>query len=237
MTTKHNSKKSLQTTDKHVQRLQALLRDTEDAQDRERQRLAREMHDSLCQLLTAFQMDFFWLQQKLPADRTDLQEKAQTMSGRLDAIQQSTRNLLRQVRPPALDDLGLLPAIEALVQRIQEQGLLSVSLNLQQNIPELPSKDARSLYRLVEDAVHIFSAISGKKMVKISLKSVRQTLILSFVEDRKGMSARSAEEMHHARLFSMQERARGLHGSLVFDVSKAGGIEIQVRIPVKGNQG
>ncbi len=101
--------------------LQELGAAAHQAREQEKSRIARELHDELAQSLTALQMDVAWCKEKIPPGENGFAKKLERMEALLNTTVAATRRIAADLRPLMLDDLGLLPAVEWLVENFTQR--------------------------------------------------------------------------------------------------------------------
>jgi len=197
------------------------------AQEEERKRISRELHDDLGQILTAIHLD---LQRVLKSQgRTkrntllkEVLQKSSEARGRL-------REILSLLRPGILDDLGIREAIEQYVSEFISRTGISVDLLLSCSSKEIPSEAATALYRILQEALNNVSRHAGASMVAISLSAKENRILLSIRDNGAGFDRSSLEKS--LGITGMKERALLLGGDFQLDSSPGKGTEIRVVLP------
>jgi len=197
------------------------------AQEEERKRISRELHDDLGQILTAIHLD---LQRVLKSQgRTkrntllkEVLQKSSEARGRLLEI-------LSLLRPGILDDLGIREAIEQYVSEFISRTGISVDLLLSCSSKEIPSEAATALYRILQEALNNVSRHAGASMVAISLSAKENRILLSIRDNGAGFDRSSLEKS--LGITGMKERALLLGGDFQLDSSPGKGTEIRVVLP------
>ena len=201
------------------------------AQEAERLRVARELHDEIGQTLTAVT-----IQAERAADGDPALASA-ALRGVADAVRDSldeVRRIARELRPEALDDLGLVNALIALCTRIDAQDGPVVRRELQGKLPELSPDVELVIYRIAQESMTNALRHSGARSVTVSLKADAETLTLRVVDDGKGMPVHQASGT--AGIAGMRERALLIGGRLSIESRPDHGTEVRLSIPV-GEEG
>jgi two-component system sensor histidine kinase UhpB len=197
------------------------------AQEGERLRVARELHDEIGQTLTAVT-----IQAERAADG-DPGLASQALRRVADAVRESldeVRRIARELRPEALDDLGLANALIALCSRIDAQGGgPRVRRELQGELPPLPSDVELVVYRIAQESLTNAVRHSDARTVTVSLKSDAEALTLSVADDGKGMPDRLPGGT--AGIAGMRERALLVGGRLSIQSRPQRGTEVRLTIP------
>jgi signal transduction histidine kinase len=187
------------------------------AQEEERRKIARELHDEAGQILTAVKIDL---------DLAGRKESAELV-GR--AIAQ-TRNLSNLLRPEVLD-LGLAPAIRSLTDDFSRRTQVSTSLSLPEPLPAIPPERQVALYRIAQEALTNVSRHADAKRVRVAIDAGNDTIALTIEDDGRGPSG---ELRPHLGLIGMRERVAALGGTLAVGPGDGGGFRIEARIPRDG---
>jgi two-component system, NarL family, sensor histidine kinase UhpB len=197
------------------------------AQEGERLRVARELHDEIGQTLTAVT-----IQAERAADG-DPALASQALRGVADAVRESldeVRRIARELRPEALDDLGLVNALIALCTRVGAQDGPRVRRELQADLPALPPDVELVVYRIAQEGLTNAWRHSGADSVTVSLTADAETVTLRVDDDGKGMPT----QLPHgtAGIAGMRERALLVGGRLSIRSRPEQGTELRLTIPV-----
>lgn len=197
------------------------------AQEEERKKLTRELHDHVGQMLTALRMEIG------RADRSrGGSEAGQALAEAkrlLDTILRSVRDLVMGLRPSMLDDFGLQPALEWHVRDFRRRFNIPVQLTLKGDLNELPDQHRTCVYRIVQEALTNCARHAQARHVEISVGYERNTLDLTVSDDGVGLDPSRARGMG---LLGIEERVRELHGSFNVRDRKQDGTELHVMLPV-----
>jgi two-component system sensor histidine kinase UhpB len=197
------------------------------AQEAERLRVARELHDEIGQSLTAVT-----IQAERAADG-DPELAAEALRRVADAVRDSldeVRRIARELRPEALDDLGLINALIALCTRIGAQGSLRVRRELQGKLPPLSPDVELVVYRIAQEGLTNALRHADARSATVSLRADAETLTLSVADDGRGMPAQLPGGT--AGVAGMRERALLVGGRLSIKPRPDQGTEVRLTIPV-----
>jgi two-component system, NarL family, sensor histidine kinase UhpB len=193
------------------------------AQEDERARVARELHDEVGQSLTALLLQLERLGQTVPvASRPAVDEARETVRGTLDEV----RDVARRLRPEALDDLGLPNALAALTQRVAEQGIAvrrTVDLG---DGPPLPPETELVVYRVAQEALTNALRHADAGSAELSLTRTGGLLVLVVRDDGRGIG--DAEP--GAGIQGMRERALLVDGACELRDRPGGGTEVRLEV-------
>jgi two-component system, NarL family, sensor histidine kinase UhpB len=197
------------------------------AQEGERLRVAQELHDEIGQTLTAVT-----IRAERAADG-DPALASQALRSVADEVRESldeVRRIARELRPEALDDLGLVNALIALCTRVGAQNGPSVTRDLQGDLPPLPPDVELVVYRIAQEGLTNAWRHSGADSVTVSLKADAETVTLSVTDDGEGMPPELPRGT--AGIAGMRERALLVGGRLSIESRPGQGTEVRLTIPV-----
>jgi two-component system, NarL family, sensor histidine kinase UhpB len=197
------------------------------AQESERLRVARELHDEIGQSLTAVT-----IQAERAAD-SDPELASAALRGVAEAVRESldeVRRIARELRPEALDDLGLVNALIALCTRIGAQDELNVRRELQGRLPPLSPDVELVIYRIAQEALTNALRHSGARSATLTLVADAELLTLRVVDAGKGMP--DPLPSGTAGISGMRERALLVGGRLSIDSVPGQGTEVRLSVPV-----
>jgi signal transduction histidine kinase len=212
-------------------RLRLLASQIIDAQDAERARIARELHDSTAQTLAALVFQLSALQRAsadpAAAERLDLVHTMAT------GVLEEVRTLSHTVHPRVLDDLGLVAALEYLARQAREDGTLEVGVASDVRAGEIPRPVAAVLYRVAQEALANVRRHSGASSVRISLTATPAAVTLEIVDDGVGFDVADAEARRPGMgLFSMRERVGLVDGAMAIDSAIGRGTRVTATVPL-----
>ena len=198
------------------------------AQERERRRLARELHDELGQTLTGVVLQLDGLARTVPPELhgavTDVQEAAR-------ASAEDVRDIARGLRPQALDEFGLRSALITLATGFAEHSGLTVRHELAPQLPSLAPEQDLAIYRVAQEGLTNVARHAEASGVLIALASENGHVVLRVRDDGRGIDESAA---HNAGgLGGMRERAMLIGGRLAVERLRPYGTEIRLELPVK----
>jgi signal transduction histidine kinase len=206
------------------------------AQEQERSRVSRELHDELGQLLTALRLEMGWLEKKISASQVD---ESGVFKNAIVLVEQATEELRRMckgLRPPLLDDLGLEPAVNLLVEDIRGWADMEVELDCSLDEQRVfISKDvALCTYRIMQESITNVSRHSGAKKMSIRLQAKPDELSLTVSDDGVGFDIDRIGALQGCGLEGMRERANLVGGTIEISSVAGKGTRIRLRVPLKG---
>lgn len=197
------------------------------AQEEERRRVARDLHDEVNQALTAILLRLEALSQDSPPERAaEVTELKRLASQAMDEL----LNLARQLRPTALDDHGLLPAIEAQLRNFGERTGIEARLDSSGDTDGLDEEKQTVVYRVAQEALNNASRHANAQHVEVSLAVAGHGAELRVRDDGVGFDPVSRNG-NRLGLEGMAERARLVGGELDVRSSPGSGTELTLRVP------
>ena len=190
----------------------------------ERKRVARELHDEVGQVLTAIALRAERASQDVTSERGALTEIADSLMRSLEDVQR----IGRELRPEALDDLGLVNALIALCSRIDREAGLRVRRDLEWNLPRLSAEEELVIYRIAQEALTNALRHAGASEVSVTLKHVDGYVTLTVRDDGCGLPERRTE----SGLTGMRERAMLIDAELDIHSTRTTGTQITLAVPV-----
>lgn len=213
-----------------------LVRGLISAQEDERRRIARDLHDDTSQSLSALIMGLDALRLALEAGEQKADGHVRNLRSVAETILENTRRLISDLRPSLLDDLGLLPAIAWYAE--QRLGPLGVEVEFQCNSNEvrLPPAIELTLFRIAQEAITNTARHSGATSVKIGLDLLEADAILSVSDNGQGfrLSSRSNQTIGEkgVGLLGVQERVSTLGGEVQINTAPGYGTVLSARVPI-----
>jgi PAS domain S-box-containing protein len=222
----------LQRTDAHRRELLSRL---VDAQEEERRRLAGEIHDDSVQIMTAVGVRLETLRRKL-----DDGPHSEAVEGLQRTVEESIgrlRHLLFELRPPALDREGLIPALRMLVERIEPEP--GQAFRVESELGAEPTPEARLvLYRIAQEALTNARKHAGPGEVALSLGERDRGVVLRVRDDGHGFDPSASTMMPgHIGLSSMRERVEMAGGWLRVDSAPGRGTTVEAWVPLEERGG
>lgn len=212
------------------EQLRALSAHLERVREEERTRIAREIHDELGQALTGLKMDLSWFAARLP-DQPALHEKSAAMVKLIDSTVNAVRRLSTELRPPILDSLGLIPAIEWLAQEFEKRTGVTCEFITAEDDLTVDEERTTALFRISQEALTNVVRYAQATSVRIILESDERQISLRVSDNGRGITDADAKGTKSFGLLGMRERARLLGGTFEIAGAPGGGTTLTVRIP------
>ena len=212
--------------------LQELAAAADVAREQEKNRIARELHDELGQALTMLQMDVAWCRAKLPADADAYAQRLDRMSALLGSTIAATRRIASDLRPLLLDDLGLLPAIEWLVENFTQRTGVPCELAVSNPGMQLPGAHSTAVFRIVQEALTNIAKHAEARRVEVAIEQRPTEIMVSIHDDGRGFSAQAPRKAGSFGLVGLRERAYLVGGEATVTSVPGKGTSIDVRLPL-----
>jgi PAS domain S-box-containing protein len=199
------------------------------AQEEERSRIARELHDDLNQRMALLSIE---LEQIGQGTNGNLRRRVETLQNQVQEISADIHRLSYRLHPSKLDHLGLSAAIKSLCEQLNAAGTLRVYLH-QQSVPAtLPKDMTLCFFRIAQEALRNAVKHSRASHVRVILKKTDTTLVLSVSDDGCGFVAGSSTPDEGLGFISMRERSRIAGGRLEIHSSPGQGTRIELTVPL-----
>src|SRR4051794_15583392 len=204
------------------------------AQEDERRRIAREMHDDWTQRLAVLAIDAAKLETQLdPSSNAHCQ--LQQMRGEMVSLSEDVHALSRQLHPSILDDLGLVDALRSECASVARRERVAVAFRSDDVTSCLAKDVALCVYRVAQEALRNVVKHAGTEEARVSLVGSGRDLILTVQDRGAGFDAAEVRSREGLGLSSMGERVRLVRGELAVDSGPGRGTTVTVRVPVDGD--
>ncbi len=201
------------------------------AQESERRRLAREMHDDLTQRLAVLAIDIGQMERKFQDLEDPVLEALRSIRERLVNLSGDVHAISRQLHPSILEDLGLVDAIKSECRTFTRREGIAVDYQAE-DIPLRITQDvAISIYRIVQEGLRNVAKHADTKQLQISLTGKDDSIHLTIKDQGAGFDLKEAEKKQRLGLVSMQERVRLIQGNISIESQPGKGTVINVRAP------
>lgn len=211
------------------------------AQDEERRRIARELHDSTAQLLAAVLMNLGSLEDAVSQRDGKAAKLVRETVDLVERCTQEARVLSYRLHPPLLDQMGLEPALRSYVTGFARRSGIEVTLDIAPGETRLPEEIELALFRVVQEGLGNLHRHSGSRTARISLRREDETVLLEVADQGLGMPAKTLEAIRKGSvtqgvgLAAMQERLREIGAHLAVESSPAG-TRLRATVPLAPTQ-
>jgi len=209
-----------------------------EAQERERQRLSRQMHDGPAQSLTNLVLQAEICERLFERDPDRARRELAELKESVVSTFKKVKAFIFSLRPMMLDDLGLVPTLKRYVDGLKDSGFSGVTLNVTGKERRVASYKEVTTFRVIQELHHIASEYGDASNVKISLDIDDDDVRVSVEDDGKGFdlgSALNSAEAKRLGLPTLRERVQMLGGEITFDSTPGQGMRVTFGLPVADN--
>lgn len=203
------------------------------AQEAERQRLSRQMHDGPAQALSNFILQTEIAMRLLDVDPAQAKDELGNLKTSAMGTFQRVRSFIFELRPMMLDDLGLVPTLRKYADAFKEQAGLDVSVTVTGTERRLEPYLEVMIFRAVQELLGNASRHSQATLIKVQIDLGNDTIRVSVEDNGKGFSPEILKESSNLGLKLIRERAEMLGGSFEVDSAAGSGTRIAFSVPAK----
>jgi len=218
------------------ERLRHLSRQILSAQEEERRRISRELHDEVAQVLTGINLHLATLKKEATANTKDIKRKITHTQRLVEKSVNIVHRFAGQLRPPALDDLGLIPALHSFMKDFTKQTGLAIRFTsfARGRTKLLDSAKRTVLYRVAQEALANVARHAQASLVEVSVQKLRHAIRMEVKDNGKSFEvqgALSARRNKGLGLLGMRERVEMVGGSFAVESLPGKGTTIRAEIP------
>jgi signal transduction histidine kinase len=216
----------------HTQEVQALAASLLTAQEEERRRVSRELHDQICQQLASLAIDIGGLAASSTLPEA-MNSRLKDFQSRIVKASEETRHIAYELHPSVLDDLGLVASLRALCKDFSERNR-DVDLKLSgATLPHSLQREAAScIYRVAQEGLQNIVKHADAKHVSVALTYKKGVVALTIADDGVGFTQPAVASRGGLGLIGMEERARLVNGKLSITARPGHGTRIALSIPL-----
>jgi PAS domain S-box-containing protein len=202
------------------------------AQEQERKRIAREVHDELGQRLTALRLDLGLLRNEVRGDELDAaEERMAMMLGLIDETISTVRHVATQLRPAILDDFGFRAAVENELKTLHHRTGIETELVIEPPELNVAPEHATALYRIIQEALTNVARHSGATRVEVRIAASELGLEADIRDNGRGITPEEIDNPASVGILGVRERAYALGGQAIIEGSPDRGTRVSVTIP------
>ncbi|MBS1249520.1 MAG: Oxygen sensor histidine kinase NreB [Chloroflexi bacterium] len=208
-----------------------LLRNIVIAQEEERTRISRELHDELAQTLTGFSLDLATLKMRCAGKEfvTSAVERLQDLSRQMS---QGLHRLVHDLRPAQLDDLGLVPALQHLIEDIRERANIEIDVDISGESSRMDPLVETVLYRVTQETLTNIIRHAQTKRATLNLEFQAEQIVLQIRDFGVGFNTETLESLPtRLGIAGMRERVRSVDGQFKLESEPGKGTHIKVFVP------
>jgi signal transduction histidine kinase len=201
------------------------------AQEQERSRVARELHDDVCQRLAALATELHRLGSALPESTVDARTQVKGVAEQMRTLGRDVNGISHRLHSSKLGALGLAAAVSTFCDEIGTRQHVAVDF-VHKNVPaQLPDGVAISLFRVLQEALSNAIKHSGASRYRVSLEGTSDGLQLEVVDNGSGFDVATAMATSGLGLMSMQERLRLVDGDVSLETAPGAGTKVRAWVP------
>ncbi len=203
------------------------------AQEEERRKISRELHDDLNQRLAMLAVELETLEKEPLSSAESTRSRLALLRARTEAISDDLRRTAHQLHPSMVDHLGLPASLRSLCDDVSKQDRIRVTCRVGNIGDPVPTEVALCLYRVAQEALHNVATHSGAQRATLSLALARNRIRLSVIDSGKGFDRSASTGVKKGLgILSMEERVRLVGGSLTLDSKPGEGTRVVVEVPL-----
>jgi signal transduction histidine kinase len=206
------------------------------AQEQERRRLARELHDGLTQQLAMLTMELGMLAHQVAESTPALRGRLTTLRDRAEGLCNDLRRMTHQLHPAALEHLGLVSALRSHCSEVSRNEGIKVWFQVSADAGSTPLEPAVCLYRITQEALRNVAKHSGAQEAWVDIGRYRDGVRLSIVDKGVGFDLRMHKAGKGLGLISIRERSQLLSGSVAIKSAPGLGTCVEVWIPLESTR-
>ncbi|HJQ99789.1 MAG TPA: sensor histidine kinase [Candidatus Polarisedimenticolaceae bacterium] len=206
------------------------------AQERERKRISRELHDEIGQTLTAVNVTLSALRKEATVNLGDIEKKIASAQRLIEASMNTVHRFARELRPPLLDDLGLIPALHAYMKAFTKRTSIPIHFKTFAAIEKLGSDKRTVLYRVVQEALINIGKHAAASRVDASIERIRGEVRMEVRDDGKAFDVQQVLHGRRIRrlgLLGMRERVEMVGGRFAVESTPGKGTTVSAQIPFR----
>jgi PAS domain S-box-containing protein len=226
-------KAALEDVRRSREELRAIARRMTDAHEAERQRISRELHDTIGQTLSVVGINLSLVRNQLPAESPgDQFRRIDDSLRQIEEITDGIRGVIADLRPPMLDDYGLLSSLQWYAEHFAKRTGLAIEVRGEILQPRLPISAATAFFRIAQEALNNAFKHAEAGRVTVALTEKAGVVTLTLADDGKGFDPTArAEHPRHCGLTIMRERALGAGAAFRLESAPGRGTVVRIEWP------
>jgi PAS domain S-box-containing protein len=215
-----------------AEQLRDLSNRLQQTQDSERRHIARELHDSVGQFITALGMNLAVVARS--TQDSPVHEKLKESQALVQQLSKEIRTMSYLLHPPLLDEAGLSGAISWYLEGFNQRSGLKIELCISQGFGRLPNEMETAIFRIVQECLTNIHRHSGADSARVELTRTPMSVCLKIQDNGRGIAPEKMDRLQHTGvgITGMRERVRHLRGTLEMD-SKYRGTRVTVIFPIR----
>ena len=204
------------------------------AHEEERKKISRELHDEVGQILTAVNVKLATLKTEAAVNTRDLKRKIRSTQRLVERSMSTVHRFARELRPPLLDDLGLIPALHAYMKGFTRRTHIPIQFRAFAAIERLDLDKRTVLYRVAQEALTNVGKHAHASAVRVSLRRLEDVVAMEIHDNGKSFRVERVlldKKIKRLGLLGMRERVEMVDGQFAIESAKGQGTTIRVQIP------
>jgi signal transduction histidine kinase len=202
------------------------------AQEAERRRIARELHDGVNQQLTALSIALATLGRRVSSGPVDLPSELARLQGRTAGVVQDIRSLSHELHPGVLEQVGLVDALDGYCEEFEKTHGVGVTFRADPDLGVVPIDLTLCLYRATQEALGNVAKHAKARQVRVRVAREGGDVVLIVDDDGCGFDRAEARRRHGLGLVSLEERVRLVGGQVTIDTGPQRGTAIRIVAPL-----
>ena len=202
------------------------------ARENERAVIARELHDEFGQALTSLHLGLSWISRKLTPGQRPLQERVRSLSAITTSLIRSVKNIASELRPGVLHELGLVKALKSEAREFEGHTGIQCRFKTNTAKAKFDRSAAVAIFRIVQAALTNVARHAHASRALIALTKRKNGLILTVMDNGKGITRKLIYSHDSLGITGMRERALALGGTFTLGGSRSKGTTLTVQIPL-----
>jgi signal transduction histidine kinase len=219
--------------------LRQLSRELLTVQEEERRKISRELHDVIAQTLTSINVGLAALKTESTANTKEFQKKIASTQKLVEKSVDIVHHFARELRPTVLDDLGLIPALEAFMKGFMKDTGIRVSLTAFAEVEIVDNAKHTALYRVAKEALTNVARHSKATCADVSIKNIQGVIHMEIKDDGQGFAVDGnmpAKKSNRLGLLGMRERIEMVGGTFCVESAPGKGTTVRAEIPSVNNR-
>ncbi|WP_136415242.1 MULTISPECIES: PAS domain-containing protein [Oxalobacteraceae] len=206
---------------------------SQQATEVEKRRFSKKLYDDIGQRLSVLKLDLDWLENSLPSTDEGLPARLAQMQGLLDNVITMTKNMASALRPPLLDDFGLLPAVEWMAENFQKKTQVKCSVETHGMMAKLGDPIESAIFRVIQEGLSNIERHAHASHARIAFVRSDDQVDVMIQDDGIGMASGCEGKPGCYGLIAMQERIFMLGGTISIRNLESHGVAIHATIPIE----
>jgi signal transduction histidine kinase len=222
------------------EQLRLLSRQLLSAQEEERKKISRELHDVIAQSLTSINVRLADLKKEAALNTKGLEQSIARTQQLVEQSVNTVHRFARELRPTVLDDLGLIPALHTFMKSFREQTGIRVSLSGPAAVTKVNSDKRTVLFRVAQEALTNVARHAQASQAEVSIQKLDSAICMKIKDNGKGFQTERVlhgKKKNRLGLLGMRERLEMVGGNITIESTPGKGTTIQAQVPLADRRG